>query len=604
MINGPAQGTDSHEGTVRGDVSARTSASPTTSPTSVPLEQAPVLILGAGINGAAIARELAINGVSVCLVDTADVAFGATAYASRLIHGGLRYLEYGEFDLVRESLAERSRLLRLAPQFVRPLRLFIPIENRFGGLWRSAQRFLFKGQRGKRPPQRGKPTVSRGLWLVQMGLRLYDAYARDPQLPRHATHRAAAEDAIKVDPRYRWLCSYYDAQIRFPERFVLAMLADAQQAATAAGSTCQVFTRHRAALDGRMARIYPRDSDQPVRSFEPVAVINATGAWVDLTLARLGLQSQRLMGGTKGTHIVTWNERLHDALTHHGQSYAGLYAEAADGRPVFVLPFGDASLIGTTDDAYEGNPSDAVATGEEIDYLLATANELLPQIRLTDKDVDLHYSGVRPLPYVGGATPAGVTRRHSLIENHAAPMPFFSIIGGKLTTCRSLAEETVALVLGRLGQSVVATSEARPIPGATGYSTDPREQEACCQEIATRLGLAPAQVHTTWQLYGTRCETVLGACADDKESLPGTDLPTAAVRYAVRHEWVHTLDDLVERRLMLLYHRRLYEGALRRTAEILAEEAIIAKQDVASQIEQCRERLRVHFGKQVFPGSP
>src|SRR5579872_1947744 len=138
-------------------------------------QQHTILILGAGINGAAIARELALNGVSVFLVDTSDVAFGATAYASRLIHGGLRYLEYGEFDLVRESLAERTRLLRLAPQFVRPLRLFIPIENRFGGLWRSAERFLFKGGRATRPGRAGKPVTPRGLWLVQMGLRMYDA---------------------------------------------------------------------------------------------------------------------------------------------------------------------------------------------------------------------------------------------------------------------------------------------------------------------------------------------------------------------------------------------------------------------------------------------
>ena len=177
----------------------------------------PVLILGAGINGAAIVRELALNGVSVCLVDTADLAFGATAYASRLIHGGLRYLEYGEFDLVRESLAERTRLLRLAPQFVRPLRLFIPIENRFGGLWRSAERFLFKGGRGNRAARPSRFAESRGLYLVQMGFRMYDTYARDPELPKHATHRRTQEDAIEVNAKYHWLCSYYDAQIRFPE---------------------------------------------------------------------------------------------------------------------------------------------------------------------------------------------------------------------------------------------------------------------------------------------------------------------------------------------------------------------------------------------------
>ena len=173
-----------------------------------------MVILGAGINGCALARELVLNGVSVWLVDTADIAFGATAYSSRLIHGGLRYLEYGEFDLVRESLAERTRLLRLAPQFVRPLRLFIPVANRFGGIIESARRFLLR--------RSGKSSGSRGLWLVRMGLWFYDTYAHDPSLPRHQVHRIDDPCAVSIDDRqFRWLCSYYDAQIAYPERFVL-----------------------------------------------------------------------------------------------------------------------------------------------------------------------------------------------------------------------------------------------------------------------------------------------------------------------------------------------------------------------------------------------
>ncbi|HEY2840241.1 MAG TPA: FAD-dependent oxidoreductase, partial [Pirellulales bacterium] len=373
------------------------------------LSEHPILILGAGINGAALARELCLNGQSVTLVDTADMAFGATAYSSRLIHGGLRYLEYGEFDLVRESLAERTRLLRLAPQFVKPLRLFIPIENRFGGLWTSASRFLFKGNRAA---PAGAHHGSRGLWLVRSGLRMYDVYARDPDLPRHATHRWGQGESLPVDPKYRWLCSYYDAQVRFPERFVVAMLDDAQTAAAATGARFEALNYHRAALDGRQATIYANGSTQPVRAFEPAAVINATGAWVDLTLSALRLPSKRLMGGTKGSHLVTWNERLREALAGDG-----LYAEAADGRPVFVLPFGDATLIGTTDLRYEGEPADAVATQAEIDYLVATVNELLPQARLTSADVDVHYSGVRPLPYVDQGSTASITRRHGLVEN-------------------------------------------------------------------------------------------------------------------------------------------------------------------------------------------
>src|SRR3954468_11558156 len=146
------------------------------------METRPVLVLGGGINGAAVARELILNGVPVWLLDTADLAFGATAYSSRLIHGGLRYLEFGEFSLVKESLDKRARLLKLAPHLVKPLRLFIPVRNSWGGLAQSASKFLGL-------PLKSKQTVHRGLRVVQAGLWLYDRYARDRSLPRRSLHR-------------------------------------------------------------------------------------------------------------------------------------------------------------------------------------------------------------------------------------------------------------------------------------------------------------------------------------------------------------------------------------------------------------------------------
>src|SRR5262245_43816919 len=212
-----------------------------------------VLILGAGINGAALARELALNSVGIVVVDTRDIAAGATAYSSRLIHGGLRYLEYGDFALVRESLAERTRLLRLAPQFVRPLRLYIPIRNRFGGLMQASRRFLGLKDRPHESTHSAfripHSALSRGLWTVRFGLWLYDKYARDPTLPKHDSHRATDPDVVPVDrSKYRWVCSFSDAQIVFPERFTLALLNDARQIAAAQGSEFRVLTYHQATL--------------------------------------------------------------------------------------------------------------------------------------------------------------------------------------------------------------------------------------------------------------------------------------------------------------------------------------------------------------------
>ncbi|HEY5315702.1 MAG TPA: glycerol-3-phosphate dehydrogenase/oxidase [Pirellulales bacterium] len=549
-----------------------------------------VLILGGGINGAALARELAINGVPVTLVESADLAFGATAHSSRLIHGGLRYLEYGEFDLVRESLAERTRLLRLAPQFVRPLELFIPVENRFGGLKQSLARFA-KLERWL--PGRGG---ARGLWLVEAGLWLYDRYARDPTLPRHRAWRHGAPGTPPVDQhRYRWLCSYFDAQLRYPERFVLALVADAQAAAAERGATLKVWTYHEARLRGQEVEIIDGQSGQIVESLRPAAIVNATGAWVDLTLERLDIPSRRLMAGTKGSHLVTYNATLRSALEH-----GGVYAEAADGRPVFVLPFGPACLIGTTDLPYSGDPAEAVASPAEVQYLLDTVNAIFPLPGLTPGDVELHYCGVRPLPASSAATPGAVTRRHWVEEQPGAPVPTFSVIGGKLTTCRSLAEATADLLLARLGRQRVADSRQRIVPGGEDYPPDEQELGRRLAALASSYGLSAEAASSVWALWGTRAQHVLKALGSDLQPqilLAGTPLPVSLATWCVRHEHARRLPDLVERRLMLLYQPRLAGTCLAQLAAILAAEGLLDPALAATAVAQEVQRLKLQFGK-------
>lgn len=551
----------------------------------------PVLILGGGINGCALARELVLNGVPVSLVDTADVAFGATAYSSRLIHGGLRYLEYGEFDLVRESLAERARLLHLAPQFVRPLQLFIPTGNRFGGFTTAISRFLGDPWWW---PLKAASSRERGSLLIRAGLRFYDLYAHDQTLPRHGVIAADAAGAIPVDcAKYRWLCSYYDAQVVFPERMVLAMLADARQASHERGVEFQVLTYHEARLHGRTVEITPvSDPATVVRSFEPAAIVNATGAWVDLTLKRLAVPSRTLMGGTKGSHLFTFHAGLRQALAGRG-----LYAEAADGRPVFITPLAGATLIGTTDLPYSGDPVNAVANDAEINYLLETVNAILPEIKLERGDVAFHYSGVRPLPYVDATTPAAVTRRHWLEKHADAPLPLYSIIGGKLTTCRSLAEEAAKTILGQLNAPVSSNTRDRVLPGGENY---PADLAATISAIARRLNVPVAQIEAAWPLLGTRTEAVLSSLAlSPDDVVPGVNLPRALVRHIIREEWATTLDDLVERRLMLLYHQRLSRAALECLAgELVAEGRLLAVK-VKCEVGGTVERLREHFGKIV-----
>jgi len=511
-----------------------------------------ILILGAGINGVAIARQLLLNGQSVVMVDRYDIASGATAYSSRLIHGGLRYLEYAELKLVRESLDERTRLLKLAPQFVEPLPLFIPSQSRLGGVWSAITKFLGIGSKKAK-------STPRGAWLVRCGLLMYDLFARSSPLPRHRGRRVGSEDVPPVDSsRFRWLSSYYDAQIRYPERFVLGMVADCEQLASENGLRFEVYTYQAVQREGETIRIVPRlqyPLSEPF-SMRPRAIVNATGSFVDMSLQAIDVDSRRLMGGTKGSHLVSFHAELRAALNE-----GGVYAEADDGRPVFLLPFGDACLIGTTDIFYDDDPAKATASDEECEYLVGYVNRLFPQLDFTDRDIDFHYCGVRPLPRrEEGQSAASVTRNHVLHDHPGQPWPMVSIIGGKLTTCRSLAEDATGWLAERLGFAI--TSNGRELH--------------CGGHSDCRL-VTPSE----------------GALLD------GTDIPIAAVDWIIRHEHVRTLSDLVERRLMLLYASGLSHQTLVALAERMATAGVILDEATNDEVVACEARLLKVFGKRV-----
>jgi glycerol-3-phosphate dehydrogenase len=275
----------------------------------------------------------------------------------------------------------------------------------------------------------------------------------------------------------------------FPERLVVAMLEDARQLAAFGGLEFRVFNYHKAWLENKTVEIRsigPDGATDEPCVFEPSAIVNATGAWVDETLQSLHVPSERLIGGTKGTHAFTFSPRLRDALA--GQ---GIYAEARDGRPIFITPLANSVLIGTTDDPFEGRPERALATEPELDYLLSSVNAILPDVHLTRDDVDFHYCAVRPLPFVHADQPAAITRRHALIKNDRASVAMFSVVGGKLTTMRSLAETATETVLETLRRPHSANSRDRVFPGGEGYPTD---LQAAWSQIAERVGFPVATV--------------------------------------------------------------------------------------------------------------
>lgn len=558
-----------------------------------------VLILGAGINGVAIARELLLNDVPVCIIDQGDLAQGATSKSSRLIHGGLRYLEYGDFALVKESVHERGILLNLAPHLVKPLRFAIPLSHRTTGVMSSVLRFLsgFRVPGAHWLSSRFHFSSERGLYLVNMGLTLYDWFASKGNLPRHSVHNAGDAELPQVNAdQFRWMACYSDAQMRFPERFVVSLLHDCQNIADEKKLQFDLHTYHQLRLKDRKALLTAVDDpDQIQDEFEPKVIVNASGACGDLTLEQIEIKSPRLMGGTKGSHLITFNQKLKDALGKQA-----IYSEASDGRLVFILPFENSTLVGTTDVREEGNPLEAIASQAELEYLVGMVNLVFPQVGLTADDINLHYSGVRPLPYQPQGKAASISRDHSIKEYEGAAGWIVTLVGGKLTSWRAFAEKVTSRILKKLGKSYFSVSKERKIPGAENYPQTIDILHAEQDRLSEKYQLSKESIQALWNLQGTMLEDILDSIPEfSTELLTGTSLPWKYVLWTIEREWVETLGDLVERRLMLVFEETLQEETLRELARYLTETGKMSSGEITEQIESYKKHLKHFYGKTV-----
>ena len=387
-----------------------------------------VVVIGAGINGAGIARDAAMRGLKVLLIEKGDLGAGTTSASTRLIHGGLRYLEHFEFGLVRESLREREILLRIAPDLVKPLPIAIPIYKQ----------------------------SKRGRLTIRAGMILYDLLSLGKSLPGH-------QMLSRAQTLERWpglnpegsvgSALYYDAQVEFPERLVEANV----QSARAFGTEVLTHTRVTgfAVEDGKVSGIEFISEAGQKQLAEAAVVINAAGPWIDYVLERAPVESPKLIGGTKGSHLV---------MSPFPSAPANaIYLEArSDGRPIFIIPWNKLYLIGTTDVRFEGNPDEVRCEPWEIDYLLSETNLALPRAGLTRDNILYTYSGVRPLPVTDDKEEQSITRRHFIREHPRLPN-LLSIVGGKLTTYRSLSEECVDLIFRKLGKNPPACRTATEV---------------------------------------------------------------------------------------------------------------------------------------------
>ncbi len=413
-----------------------------------------VLIIGGGINGIGAFRDLALQGVDVLLVERGDYCSGASAASSHMIHGGLRYLENGEFRLVREAVTERNRLLRNAPHCVRPLPTVIPIFRRFSGLLNAPLKFL---RLLNRPAERGA-------LVIKLGLLLYDAYTRDRAVPRHRfqPRRASLRRFPALNPEIRYTATYYDALVEAPERLCLDLLADARGESGEAWAANYLSA---AGVHGDTVILRDQLTDEEF-TVSPKIVINATGPWIDLTNAGLA-RPTGMIGGTKGSHLILDHPELWEALDGHE-----FFFENGDGRIVLICPLGPRVLLGTSDLPVD-SPDDAACTDDEIDYFIAMTRRIFPAINVGRKHIVYRFAGVRPLPRVGAGsprpTPGQISRDHQIIEQppHAdRPFPVLSLVGGKWTTFRAFSEQTADRVLDYLHLPRCVSTADRPIGSA------------------------------------------------------------------------------------------------------------------------------------------
>ncbi len=474
-----------------------------------------LVVIGGGINGAGIARDAALRDLKVLLLEARDFGSGTSSWSTRLIHGGLRYLEHAEIHLVRESLHERMRLRKNADHLVKPLCITIPI---------------YKG--GKR-----------GRFLVRLGMILYDFLSLGKSMPRHRMltkdELLQHEPGIDADGLLGG-AQYFDAQVTYAERLVLEnVIAASENGARVlnyspvTGFQCHEDGIHHVRFNDRLGR------EQLVGAR---VIVNASGPWVDQVLSLGDETVPRLMGGTKGSHIVVGE--------FAGAPESAIYVEAsADGRPIFIVPWNGQYLIGTTDIRVDGDPSESRASDDEIAYLIDEANRVFPGAALSAEDVHFAYAGVRPLPFKEKGPESAITRRHIIKVHRGGLRGLISIIGGKLTTFRSLAEQTVDR-LGRFLNRKIDDCATRDssLPGALNLA----EAKTATSALD---GLSDAGRRRVVDIYGSRVQRLVELAASEADlgnplDADGTVL-AAEVALAVRDEFAWCLSDIVHRRLMI-----------------------------------------------------
>jgi glycerol-3-phosphate dehydrogenase len=548
----------------------------------------PVLIIGAGVNGIGTFRDLALQGVDVLMVDKGDYCSGASAASSHMLHGGIRYLENGEFRLVREALTERNLMLKNAPHYAKPLPTSIPIFSVFSGFLNAPLKFL---------RLREKPT-ERGAAVIKLGLVFYDLFARKHRvMPKHRVIRR--KDALKeypgLRPDVKYVARYYDAWMPYPERICLEMVQDAEAAHPGARALNYVAV---VGAGGDSVQLRDEVTGKSI-IVKPKIVINAAGPWIDATMRAIGKET-KFIGGTKGSHLILDNPELHAAC--NGGEF---FFENEDGRIVLIMPYIDGKvMVGTTDIRID-DPEQAVCTDEETDYMLNLVNRILPGIKVDKSQIVFKFSGVRPLPNSDKGYTGNVSRDHEIETTEPDAIlkfPVLSLIGGKWTTFRAFSEQAADLVLKRLGMERKVSTANRTFGGGKDYPKDP---EGYVSEVAEDFKVKRPRAQQLFDRYGTRALYITNFIVDGEDA-PLKHNPKYSRRelqYLLTTEHITHLDDLLLRRTLIAWLGGFTPALLQEVADIAAASLGWDEGRKSLEIQRARDILSRKHGLTLSNGA-
>ena len=452
-----------------------------------------VLIIGAGINGIGSFRDLALQGVDCLIVDKGDFCSGASMASSHMLHGGIRYLENGEFKLVKEALHERNNLLRNAPHLTHPLPTTIPIFKWLSGILNSPLKFI---------GLLDKP-AERGAVIIKLGLIMYDAYVRgDSPMPGHRfdSRTKTLEKWPALNPNLLFTATYYDGGMESPERLALEILMDGEKEGDHARAVNYLSA---AGAEGDQVLLKDELTGEIV-PVQPQIVVNAGGPWIDFINQDISHRSNYI-GGTKGSHLIVKHPELSKAIGGHE-----IFFEYLDGRIVLIFPYiTDHVMIGSTDLRID-DPDQAVCTDEEINYILDMVPQIFPHLNVTRDQIVFQFSGVRPLPVAKGST-GQISRDHSIElidENKLNPWPILNLVGGKWTSYRAFSEQVTDQILDRLELPRKSSTANLKIGGGASYPKTDISRDTWIQALAESNKITTERANTLFERYGTRATEV------------------------------------------------------------------------------------------------